>query len=56
MRIRHERDRVRRRTKKLQKDNKWSSEAEDHEKQHLATLKRLKRIDENELERKQDAQ
>ena len=30
-----------------------SSETEDHEKQHLATLKRLKRGDENELERKQ---
>ena len=31
---------------------KRSSETEDHEKQHLATLKRLKRCDENELERK----
>ena len=29
-----------------------SSETEDHEKQRLATLKRLKRCDDNELERK----
>ena len=31
--------------------NKRSTEIEDHEKQHLATLKRLKRGDDNELER-----
>ena len=31
---------------------KRSSETEDHKKQRLATLKRLKRSDENELERK----
>ena len=31
---------------------KRSSEKEDHDKQHLATLKRLKHCDENELERK----
>ena len=36
--------------KKLEK--KRSSETEDHEKQRLATLKRLKRGDENDLERK----
>ena len=36
----------------LQVEKKRSSETEDHEKQHLATLKRLKRGDENELERK----
>ena len=33
-------------------ENKRSSETEDHEKQRLATLKRLKRCDDNELERK----
>ena len=52
LRIRHEKDRARRRTKKLQEEKKRSSETEDHEKQRLATLKRLKRGDENELERK----
>ena len=31
---------------------KGSPETEDHEKQRLATLKRLKRGDENELDRK----
>ena len=35
----------------LQEEKKRTSETEDHEKQHLATLKRLKRGDENELER-----
>ena len=45
-RIRHEKDRARRRTKKLQEEKKRSSETEDHEKQRLATLKRLKRDDE----------
>ena len=44
--IRHEKDRERRRTKKLQEEKKRSSETEDHEKQRLATLKRLKRGDE----------
>ena len=39
-------------TQKLQEENKRSSETEDHEKQHLATHKRLKRCDDNELERK----
>ena len=34
------------------KGKKRSSEADDHDKQRLATLKRLKRGDENELERK----
>ena len=42
---RYEKDRERR-TKKLQEEKKRSSETEDHEKQHLATLKRLKRGDE----------
>ena len=37
---------------KLQEEKKRSSEAEDCGKQCLATLKRLKRGDENELERK----
>ena len=48
LRIRCEKDRARRRTK----GKKRSSETDDYEKQHLATLKRLKRGDENELERK----
>ena len=52
MRKRRENNGARRRTKKLQEDKKRSSETEDHEKQRLATLKRLKRGDENELERK----
>ena len=52
LRIRREKDRARRRTKKVQEENKRSSETEDHEKQRMATLKRLKRGDENELERK----
>ena len=50
-RIRHEKDRARRRTKKLQ-EGKKRSEMKDQDKQCLATLKRLKRGDENELERK----
>ena len=52
LRIRRKKDRARRRTKKLQEGKKRSSETEDHEKQRLVTLKRLKRGDENELERK----
>ena len=44
--------RARRRTKKVQEEKKRSSETEDHQKQRLVTLKRLKRGDENELERK----
>ena len=48
LRIRREKDRARRSTK----GKKRSSETDDHEKQRLATLKRLKRGDENELERK----
>ena len=43
LRIRREKDRARRRTKKLQEEKKRSSVTEDHEKQRLATLKRLKR-------------
>ena len=46
LRISREKDRERRRTKNLQEEKKWSSETEDHEKQCLATLKRLKRGDE----------
>ena len=52
LRIRHEKDRARMRTKKVQEEKKRSSETEDHQEQRLATLKRLKRGDENELERK----
>ena len=52
LKISREEDRARRRTKKLQEEKKRLSEAEDHEKQRLATFKRLKRGDENELERK----
>ena len=52
MRIGHDKDRARRITKKLQEEKKRTSETEDYEKQCLATLKRLKRSDENELERK----
>ena len=44
LRIRREKDRARRRTKKLQEEKKRSSETEDQ--QCLATLKRLKRGDE----------
>ena len=51
LRIRREKDRARR-TQKLQEEKKSSSETEDHKKQRLATLKRLKRSDEKELERK----
>ena len=43
LRIGREKDRTRRITKKIQEEKKWSSETEDHEKQRLATLKRLKR-------------
>ena len=53
LRIRREYDKARRRTNKLQEEKKrLSSETENHQKQHLATLKRLKGGDENELERK----
>ena len=52
LRIRREKYRARRITKKLQEEKKRSSETEDHKKQRLATLKRLKRGDEKELERK----
>ena len=44
LRIRREKGRARRRTKKLQEEKKRSSEREDHEKQRLATLKRLKEV------------
>ena len=52
LRIGCEKDRARRITQKLQEEKKRSSETEDHEKQHLATLKTMKRGDDNELERK----
>ena len=52
LRIGREKDRARRITQKLQEENKRSSKTEDHEKQRLAILKRLKRCDDNELERK----
>ena len=51
LRIRHENDRARRITKKTQEGKKRLSETENHEKQCLATLKRLKQGDDNELER-----
>ena len=48
-----EKDRARRiTTKEPKEEKKSSSETEGHEKQHLATLKRLKRGDQNELEGK----
>ena len=50
--IGREKDRARRITKKYKRKRKGSSETEDYYKQRLATLKRLKRGDENELERK----
>ena len=50
LRIRREKNRATRRTKELQEGKKRSLETEDHDKQ--PTLKRLKRGDENELERK----
>ena len=52
LRIRRKKDRARRRTKtQLQEEKKRSLVTEDHEKQCQVTLKRLKRGDENELER-----
>ena len=48
LRIGHEKDRARRITQNLQEEKKRSSETEDHEKQHLATFKRMKRGDDNE--------
>ena len=44
--IRREKDREKRRTKKLQEEKKRPSGTEDHEKQPLATLKRLNQGDE----------
>ena len=52
LKIRREKERARRKTKKLQEEKKRSSVTEDYEKQCQATLKRLKRDDENELEGK----
>ena len=48
LRIRSEKNRAKRRTKKLQEEKKRSSETEDHEKQRLTR----EGDDENELERK----
>ena len=54
LRIGHENDRARRNQKKTtQEGKKRSSETENHMKQRLATLKRLKRGDDNELKRNQ---
>ena len=50
--IRRENDRARRRTKKYKTKIKGCKKTKDHQKQHLATLKRLKRGAGNELERK----
>ena len=50
LRIKHEKDRAKR-TKKYKRKKKRSSVTEDNENQRQATLKRLKRGDENELER-----
>ena len=52
LRIGLENYRIRKITNKLQEEQKRSSETEDHGKQRLATLKRLERGDDNELERK----
>ena len=46
LRIRREKDRARRRSKKIQEEKKRLSETEDHEKQRLTTLTRLKQGDE----------
>ena len=46
LKIKHEKDRARKRTIKLQEEKKRSSETVDNEKQRLDTLKRLKRGDE----------
>ena len=46
LRIRLEKDRETRTTKKLQEEKIRSSETKDYEEQRLATLKRLKRGDE----------
>ena len=52
LRIRREKYRERTRTKKHKRKRNGPLKTEDQEKQRLATLKRLKRGDENELERK----
>ena len=51
LRIRREKDRAKRTKKNYNRKKKRSSVTEDNENQRLATLKRLKRGDENELER-----
>ena len=50
-RIRREKDRAKRTKKNYKRKNKRLSVREDNENQCQATLKRLKRGDENELER-----
>ena len=50
LRIRHEKDRAKR-TKKIQEEEEMSSVTEDNDNLRQATLKILKRGDENELER-----
>ena len=51
LRIRREKDRAKTKTKNYKRKKKRSSVTEDNENQRQATLKRLKRGDENELER-----
>ena len=51
LRIRREKDRAKITTKKLQEEEEMSSVTGDNENQRQATVKRLKRGDENELER-----
>ena len=51
LRIRREKDRAKRTKKNYKRKKKKLSVTEDNENQCQATLKRLKRVDENELER-----
>ena len=51
LRIRREKERAKKTKKTTRGKKKRSSVTEDNENQHQATLKRLKRGDENELER-----
>ena len=51
LRIRREKDRAKRTQKNYKRKKKTSSATEDNENQRQVTLKRLKRGDENELER-----
>ena len=51
LRITLEKDRAKRTKKNYKRKKKWSSVTEDNENQRQDTFKRLKRGDENELER-----